>query len=81
MRIMSVRLTGDVRSSVVRTSEYESEDPGFHPVAGRRVKAIVMSFRVNSCADLFVTDLPSCVRHAPKFVRTLKIPYPSVVKE
>ena len=31
------------------------------------------------CADLFVSDPRSCVWHAPKFVRTLKIPYPSVV--
>ena len=33
------------------------------------------------CADFFVSDLPSCAWHAPTFIRTLKIPYPSVVKE
>ena len=31
--------------------------------------------------DLFVSDPPSCVQHAPKCVLTLTIPYPSVVKE
>ena len=41
----------------------------------------LLSCRVNSCADLFVPESPSCVRHAPKVMRTLKIPYPSVVKE
>ena len=36
--------------------------------------------RFDSCADLCVFDPSSCVRYALKLVRTLKIPYPSVVK-
>ena len=73
----------------------KSEDPGFDPLAwqGER-QFFFLSFRVNSCADLFMPTPypqpppppqphlinPSCVRYAPTFVRTLKIPYPSVVK-
>ena len=65
------------RGSVVRASKFKPEDPGF------RVRG-TFSFlfhRVNSCADPPPPPptLPSCVRHAPNFVRTLKIPYPSVV--
>ena len=37
-----------------------------------------LSLRVNSCADLFVSESPSCVL---TIVRTLNIPYPSVVKD
>ena len=40
-----------------------------------------LPLRVNSCADLFAPDPPSCIRHAPKCVRTLKIPHSSVAKE
>ena len=53
------------RSSVVKTSEFKSEDPGFDPLEGQGP--------LNSGADLFVPDSPSCVRHAPKFVCTLKM--------
>ena len=68
---------------MVRESEFKSEDPGFDPLAGLGNKQVCfLSLRVKlSCADLFVSHPPSCVRHAPKFVRTLKILYPSVVKE
>ena len=49
-------------------------------------EAALLSLRINSCGDLFVPDTPpptppACVRHAPIFVHTLKIPYPSVVKK
>ena len=69
------------RSSVVSEPEFKSEDPGFDPLVGQRKGQFLLPLRVNSCADLFVSDLPSCVRHALKLLRTLKIPYPSVVKE
>ena len=36
-----------------------------------RIREENMSLRVNSCAELFAPDSPSCVRHAPEFVRTL----------
>ena len=65
---------------MVRTLEFKSEDPEFDPVAGQGVGQF-LSLQVNSCADFFVPDPPSCLWHAPTFVRTLKIPYPSVVKE
>ena len=73
-------LHGGCTSSVVRESEFKSEDPGFNPLAGQGEGQVFLSLRVDSCADLFVPDLPSCVWHAPKFMRTLKILYPSVVK-
>ena len=47
-----------------------------------RVRDSFLSLRINFCADLFVPDPPSYVQHAPNFVvHTLKIPYPSVIKE
>ena len=68
---------------MVSASEFKSEDLGFDPLAaGQDGGAVFLSLRVNSCADLFVPDPPLRVYStAPKFVRTLKIPYPSVVKE
>ena len=70
---------------VVTALEFKAEDPGFDPQAGQCGTTVFLSLRVNSCADLFVPDPPPffkiCVWHTPKFVRTLKIPYPSVVKE
>ena len=62
------------RRSVVRESEFKSGDRG-------RVRPVFLSLRVNSCGDFFVSGAPSCVRHAPKIVRTVKIPHRSVVKE
>ena len=70
-------------------SDFMSEDPGFDPLAGQGEEqffypsesSLVLSLSVISCADLFVPDPPSCVRHGHKFVRMLKIPYPSVVTE
>ena len=62
----------DVYGSVVSASEFKSQDPGFSPLAARQGEE---QFPCPSAgADLRV-------RHAPKFVHTLKIPYPSVVKE
>ena len=49
-----------------------------------RVRERVFSRPSESTLERFVCAWPpglSCVRHAPKFVRTLKIPYPSFVKE
>ena len=52
-------MMGDIRSSVVRVSEFKSEDPGFDPLFDP------LSLPVNSCADLFVLDPHSCLQHAP----------------
>ena len=38
------------------------------------------NFSVPLSADLFVPDPLSCIQYEPKFVCTLKIPYPSVIK-
>ena len=78
--LLQYHLSDRRHSSVVRTLEFKSEDPEFDPVAGQGVGQF-LSLQVNSCADFFVSDPPSCLWHAPKFVCTLKIPYPSVVKE
>ena len=70
------------RGSVVRELEFKSENPGFDPLVERgEGQWVFLSLRFISCADLFVPDHLSCVRLAPKLVRTFKIPYPSVVKE
>ena len=73
-------MTGDVAQWLKRRNS-TPEDPGFDPLAGQGDGQFFLSFRVNPCADVFVPELPSCVRHEPKFVRMLQIPYPSVVKE
>ena len=62
---------GRTYRSVVRDSEFKSEDPGFDPPLEETL--------------LFLPDPPPppppfvCTAHT-KFVRTLKIPYPSVAK-
>ena len=60
------KLTGDVAQWLEET-ELKSEDPGFDPLAGQ-VEKVFLTLRVNSCADLFVPDSPSCVWHAHTFV-------------
>ena len=47
---------------------------GFDPLLGQGEKQSFCPSE-STCADLFVSDHPSCVRHAPTFVR----PYPSVI--
>ena len=70
--------TAGGRGSVVRASAFKSHDPGCHPLSGAgRGTVFVLSLIVNSLCTLVY----ACVRNAPKFVRTLTIPYPSVVKE
>ena len=57
------------RSSVVRVSEFYSEDPGFDHEAGQgegQFFCLSQSTLVHIC----VPDPTSCVRHAPKFVCT-----------
>ena len=58
---------------MVRELEFKSVDPGFDPPVRQGGIQFVLSLQVNACADWFVPDPPSWVRHAPKFVRTLKI--------
>ena len=65
-----------------RMSEFQSEDPGFDPLAGGKV--------ARGSSSLFSFFIPPrqlmcrlvcafvCLRHAPKFVRTLKVPPPMV---
>ena len=67
--------------SVVRESEFKSERPWVQSPGGAEWGTVFLCLWVNSCADLFVPDPPSCVWHALKFVRALKNIYPSVVKE
>ena len=69
------KATGDV-GSVVRESELKYENPGFGPLAGQGREQ-------SSCPpeSTLVPDSPSCVRYAPKCVRTLNTLYPSVIKE
>ena len=66
---------GRLRSSVVRASaEIKSEDTGFDPLAEQdNVFSILLSQLTP--VQTYLTALPDCVRHAPKCVRTLKIPY------
>ena len=40
---------------MVSASEFKSEDPGFDPLAVQDEK-VFLSFRDNSCTDLFVPD-------------------------
>ena len=61
-------------------SDFWPKDPGFGLLAGRGAGHFFCLFG-STCEDLFVPDPLSCARHAPRFVCTLKIPYPSVVKE
>ena len=51
------------RGSVVRESNFKSEDPGFDPLAGQVEGSAfsLLSLRVNSCADLFASDRPLCI--------------------
>ena len=58
---------------MARELELKSENHGFDLLAGQG--------GVQLCRLCFIPDPLSCVRHGPKFVHTLKIPYPSVVKE
>ena len=54
------------RGSVVRASEFKSEDPGFDPLAGLGMIRDMFSVSPSQllCKDLFVPDPTSCVRHA-----------------
>ena len=72
--------TGDA-AQWLENLRFKSEDPRFDPLAEQGEEQFFLYLRVNSCADLFVPDPPSCVWHAPKCVHTLKIPYSYVVKE
>ena len=58
------------RSSVVSASEFKPDDPGFDPQVAQgegQFLHLSQSTLVQTC----VPDLPSCVRHAPRFVRLL----------
>ena len=67
---------------MVRASEFKYQETGFDPLVGQNERQVFFHFlRVNSRADVFVPDPPSCVGHAPKCARMLKILYPSVVEE
>ena len=65
-----------------RESEFKSEDSGFDPLAGQGEGESLIIVQTCLCLNPPPPPLPhACVRHAPEFVRTLKIPYQSVVKE
>ena len=64
------------RNSVVSALEFKSEDPGFDPLVGHGDG----QFFGHSESTLMQTPL-RVYGTRPKLVRTLKIPYPSVVKQ
>ena len=69
------------RGSVVSASEFNSEDPGFDPLVGQGEGQFFYpseSIVVQTCLCP-----PLRVQYGthPKFVRMLKIPYPSVAKK
>ena len=76
---------------MVRASELKSEGPGFDPVVGHRVREQFLcpseSTLVHTCLCLtpppppYPSTLVCTTRTHINFVRTLKIPYPAVVKE
>ena len=70
-------------SSVVRESEFKSEYPGFDPLVKQGEVQVFFypseSILVQTC--LCLTPIRVYARHAPKCVRTLNIPYPSVVTQ
>ena len=66
--------------SVVRESEFKSEDPGFDPWAGQGEGQFFCPSEVNSYVDLFLLDPPSCVQHAPKICAHVKDPISSCCK-
>ena len=79
--VLNIWWNDEGRGSVVRESEFKSEDPGFNPLVGQgEVQFFWPCESTVVQISLCLHDPPSCVRHAPKFVRTLKIPYPPVVK-
>ena len=66
---------------MVCESEFKSDDPGFDPLVGQGEGQFFYpseSTLVQACLCL---TPPSCGQPAPTFMRTLKILYPSVVKE
>ena len=66
---------------MVKASEFIFEDPGIDPMADQgEAQFFCPSESTLVQIGLRLTP-PSSIRHALKFVRTLKIPYPSVVKE
>ena len=72
------------RSAAVTQSEFNSNPKtGFDPLAGQGEFVFFLCPSelnlVQTC--FFLPDPSSCVRHAPKFLRTLNILYPFVVKE
>ena len=61
----------------LRESEFKSENPGFNLLVEQgavREFFCPSELTPESCADLFVPDLPLCEWHAPKFVHMLMIP-------
>ena len=72
--------------SVVRASEFKSEDPGFDTLPGQSEGQFFCpseSTLVQNCVCLTPThpSPPPRVYGTHPISRTLKIPYPSVVKE
>ena len=60
----------------LRVNFKSGEELGFDPLSGgQSEESLFLSLRVNSYADVFVLDRPSCVgyiRHAHRFLRTLR---------
>ena len=80
LRFPEVHETGDVDSSVVSESGFYSEDPGFDPLTGQGEGQSFCPSESTFVQTCLCLTPPSSVRHALKYVRTLKIPYPSVAK-
>ena len=65
---------------MVRESEFKSEDPGFDPLAEQGERHVFCPSESTLVQTCYQTPIPF-VCMAPKFVRTLKIQYPSVIKK
>ena len=69
------------RSSVVRASEFKPKDPVFDPLKEQADGQFLYPFETTCVQICLCLTQVFCVRHALKLVRTLNIPYLSVVKE
>ena len=54
---------------------FKSEDPGFDPLAEQGERQFFCPSESTLVQTCFAPDPPFCVRHAPKYVRMLKISY------
>ena len=84
LKTSSIHWTGEA-SSVVQSAVRLTRRPwvpGFDPLAGQAKRQFLCSAESTLVQTYWcLTPIRVSLRHAPTCVRTLKIPYPSVVKE